>query len=76
VEPAARGYGLGSEAAGLLRDAAARAGFATLRARSHPDLGLSVYFWTRMGLHPLVGPGPEGGIWFERELGATGGTGR
>jgi GNAT superfamily N-acetyltransferase len=68
VEPAARGNGLGSEAAALLRDAAARAGFRAVRARSHPDLGLSVYFWMRMGLHPLLGPGPEGGIWFERAL--------
>jgi hypothetical protein len=33
-----------------------------------PDLGLAVYFWSRMGLRPLNGPGPDGGIWFERVL--------
>jgi GNAT superfamily N-acetyltransferase len=68
VDAPARGYGLGSEAARLLRDAAAEAGFTTLRATAPPDLGLAVYFWTRMGLHPLHGPAPNYGIWFERRL--------
>jgi ribosomal protein S18 acetylase RimI-like enzyme len=68
VDAPARGYGLGSEAARLLREAAAESGFTTLRAAAPPDLGLAVYFWTRMGLHPLHGPAPNGGIWFERTL--------
>jgi GNAT superfamily N-acetyltransferase len=68
IEPAFRGYGAGSEAAHLLRDHAVAAGFQRLRAVAAADLGLSVYFWTRMGLHPLHGEGPHGGLWFERTL--------
>jgi GNAT superfamily N-acetyltransferase len=63
-----RGYGLGSEAAALLRDAAAAAGWPLLRAWAPPHLGLAVYFWCRMGLRPLHGEGPDGGISFERRL--------
>ena len=68
IEPAHRSYGAGSEAARLLTQAAADAGATLLRAWAHPNLGLSAYFWGRMGLHPLHGAGPEGGIWFERSL--------
>ncbi len=68
VAPAFRSYGLGTESAHLLRDNAKAAGFALLRSWAAPDLGLSVYFWTRMGLHPLHGEGPNGGIWMERKL--------
>lgn len=65
IEPALRGYGLGSEAAGLVREAAERES-RTLRAWAPGDNGLAVYFWIRMGLRPLPGEGPEGGLWFER----------
>ena len=68
VAPEFRSYGLGSESAHLLRDSAKAAGFALFRSWAAPDLGLSVYFWTRMGLHPLHGAGPKGGIWMERRL--------
>jgi N-acetylglutamate synthase-like GNAT family acetyltransferase len=68
VDEAERGYGAGSEAAWLLIDGAAVAGFTLLRAWAPPHLGLAVYFWARMGFHALHGPGPDGGIWFERAL--------
>ena len=68
IEVEHRSYGAGSEAARLLSEAASAAGARKLRAWAHPNLGLSAYFWGRMGLHPLHGPGPEGGIWFERTL--------
>lgn len=68
IEPEHRGYGAGSEAARLLAGAAKAAGWARLRARAHPEYGLSVYFWIRMGFRPLHGEGPEGGIWFVRDL--------
>jgi GNAT superfamily N-acetyltransferase len=61
-----RSYGAGSEAARLLVRAAEAAGYRPLRAWAHPSLGLSVYFWIRMGFSPRHGEGPEGGIWFER----------
>ncbi len=66
VDKALRGYGAGSEAARLLIRAAAAGGFATVRAFAPGGNGLAVYFWFRMGLHPLHGEGPEGGIWVER----------
>jgi hypothetical protein len=66
IDEAHRSYGAGSEAAWLLVRAAEGAGFARLRAWAHPSLGLSVYFWIRMGFSPRHGEGPEGGIWFER----------
>jgi GNAT superfamily N-acetyltransferase len=69
IDDAARGYGAGSEAARLLREYAAAEGWRTMRAWAPPDLGLAVYFWCRMGLRPLFGDGPNGGIWFERSLG-------
>ncbi len=68
VEKEFRSYGAGSEAAWLLVEAARRAGVVHLRAWAHPNLGLSVYFWTRMGFSPQHGEGPEGGIWFERGM--------
>lgn len=68
IEPEHRGYGAGSEAARLLAGAATAAGWAGLRARAHPEYGLSVYFWIRMGFRPLHGEGPDGGIWFVRDL--------
>lgn len=64
-----RGYGCGSEAAFLLLQQATAAGYRLVRAWAPPNLGLAVYFWFRMGFHPLHGEGPEGGIWFERRLG-------
>ena len=68
IDEAHRSYGAGSEAAWLLVRAAERAGYKRLRAWAHPSLGLSVYFWIRMGFSPRHGDGPEGGIWFERIL--------
>jgi GNAT superfamily N-acetyltransferase len=70
IDEAHRSYGAGSEAARLLTAAADEAGVPLLRAWAHPNLGLSVYFWTRMGFSPLHGEGPEGGIWFERRRNA------
>lgn len=67
-----RSYGAGSEAAQLLIAAAEAAGYSCIRAGAHPSLGLSAYFWGRMGLRPLHGPGPEGGIWYERRAGTQG----
>jgi GNAT superfamily N-acetyltransferase len=61
-----RSYGLGSETAALLVDAVTAARVPRLRAWAPPDRGLAVYFWSRMGLTPRHGPGPDGGIWFER----------
>lgn len=68
IDPPYRGYGAGSEAARLLALACASAGIPCVRAWAHPDLGLSAYFWTRMGFSPRHGEGPEGGILFERVL--------
>lgn len=70
IEVPHRGRGAGSSAARALIRAAREAGFATLRAWAPPDRGLAVYFWFRMGLHPLAGPGPDDGIWLERSLDA------
>ena len=69
VDEAYRSYGCGSETGYLLVSAAERAGYVRLRAWAPPDRGLAVYFWFRMGLHPLHGEGPEGGIWLEKNLG-------
>lgn len=63
-----RGYGCGSEAAQLILDGAAAAGFRRVTAWAPPDAGLAVYFWYRMGLSAVPGPGPGGGILFERKL--------
>jgi hypothetical protein len=68
VDESLRGYGLGSEAGGLLRDVAERGHWQILRAWAPPDRGLAVYFWIRMGLHPLPGEGPDAGLWFERDV--------
>ncbi|MBE0608538.1 MAG: GNAT family N-acetyltransferase [Dehalococcoidia bacterium] len=68
IDEADRSYGAGSEAAWLLVRAAESAGYSRLRAWAHPSLGLSVYFWIRMGFSPRHGEGPDGGIWFERGL--------
>lgn len=68
IDTAERSYGCGSEAGWLIVRAAEAEGLEVLRAWAAPDLGLSVYFWFRMGLHALPGPGPEGGIWMERRF--------
>jgi hypothetical protein len=75
VEEGLRGYGLGSEAAALVRGAAETGPWTVLRAWAPPDRGLAVYFWCRMGLRPLHGEGPEGGMWFERGVGSDSGRG-
>ncbi|HKS92930.1 MAG TPA: GNAT family N-acetyltransferase [Tepidiformaceae bacterium] len=66
VEPDLRGYGLGSEAARLVLDGAAAVGYQDVQAWAPPDRGLAVYFWFRMGLRPLFGAGPGGGLRFVR----------
>ncbi len=64
-----RGFGAGTGAATLLREAAEAAGtWRYLRAWAPPDTGLAVYFWSRMGLRPIPGDGPNGGLLLEREL--------
>ena len=67
IDESRRGYGAGTETAQLLLKAAA-GNASMVRAWAPPDLGLAVYFWIRMGLQPLHGEGPDGGIWFERSL--------
>jgi GNAT superfamily N-acetyltransferase len=69
VVPPFRGYGAGSEAAQFVVGAAAEAGFERIYAWAHPGLGLSVYFWIRMGLRPQHGEGPNDGLRFTRALG-------
>jgi hypothetical protein len=69
IDETLRGYGAASEAARLLIGAATSGGFAVVRAFAPAGRGLAVYFWFRMGLHPLHGEGPEGGIWLERRVG-------
>lgn len=71
IDPAERSFGCGSDAGRLLVHAAENAGFARITAWAPPDLGLSVYFWFRMGLHPLHGEGPADGILLERKLQPT-----
>ncbi len=66
IEESRRGYGAGSEAARLLIRAAAASGFVCVRAWAPAGRGLAVYFWMRMGLRPLHGEGPDGGIWLDR----------
>lgn len=68
VDEPYRSYGCGSETGYLLVSAAGGAGYERLRAWAPPDRGLAVYFWFRMGLHPLHGDGPEGGIWLEKNF--------
>jgi hypothetical protein len=68
IDEAHRGYGAGSGAAALIRDSwAAGRRWRTLRAWAPANGGLAVYYWMRMGLRPVPGEGPEGGLWFERE---------
>jgi hypothetical protein len=67
IEEAARGYGLGSEAAALVRGYTEVGPWARLQAWAPPDRGLAVYFWIRMGLRPLHGEGPDGGLLLERD---------
>jgi GNAT superfamily N-acetyltransferase len=75
IQDGFRGYGLGSEAARLVLDATAAAGFTHVRAWAPPDLGLAVYFWFRMGLRPVHGAGPNGGIALRRDLSPATATG-
>ena len=69
IEKEHRSYGAGSEAARLFNQSCTASGVAVVRAWAAPDLGLSVYFWIRMGFQPVHGEGPGGGIWFERRPG-------
>jgi len=68
IDPAERSFGCGSDAARLLVHAVEEAGYGRIVASAPPELGLAVYFWFRMGLRPLHGPGPRGGISLERRL--------
>ena len=65
VDEEHRRYGAGSEAARLLTDALLNHK-PTVTAWAPPDMGLSVYFWSRMGYRPVHGPGPNGGLLFQR----------
>lgn len=67
VDETQRGYGAGSEAAWLLLDALAAAGCERVEAWAPPQLGLAVYFWSRMGFAPCFGARGEG-LHFERRL--------
>ena len=69
IDRAHRGFGAGSAAATLVREAAEAAGrWRWLRAWAPADAGLAVYYWMRMGLRPVPGGGPDGGLLFEREI--------
>lgn len=69
IDEAHRGYGAGSGAAALLREAwAADRRWRVLRAWAPVSGGLAVYYWMRMGMRPVAGEGPEGGLLLEREL--------
>ena len=68
IDPELRGYGLGTDAARAVLRAAEAGAWRLLRAWAPPDRGLAVYFWSRMGFRPLHGEGPDGGIWFERDV--------
>ncbi len=68
VEENHRGYGAGSEAIRLLL--AAVRGVDRIVTCAPGDAGLPVYFWSRMGFHPLFGAAEGGGIRFERSLAA------
>ena len=68
IDSAARGYGLGSETARLVREAAERGPWDALAAWAPAHVGLAVYCWCRMGLRPLHGEGPGGGRAFRRDL--------
>jgi hypothetical protein len=70
IDVAMRGFGLGSEAARLLRGAAEDGPWTSVRAWAPPGEGLAVYFWFRMGFRPLHGEGPGGGLLLERRTGA------
>lgn len=65
VDEPYRRYGAGSESAALLVDALLAGGARRVTAWAPPDIGLAAYFWYRMGLHALHGPGPGGGILYE-----------
>ena len=69
IDEGHRGFGAGSEAGRLVRESAAAGPWHTLRAWAPPDRGLAVYFWFRMGLHPVPGDGPHGGLQLERQVG-------
>lgn len=66
IDEAHRSFGAGSEAAYLFNRTCDAAGVPLVRVWAPPDRGLAVYFWIRMGYQPRGGPGPAGGIWFER----------
>jgi GNAT superfamily N-acetyltransferase len=67
IDPAHRGFGAGSGVAALVRDAWEREPrWRILRGFAPPSMGLAVYFWMRMGLRPIPGDGPEGGLTLER----------
>lgn len=65
VETPHRRYGAGSESAALLIDGLVAGGAKRVTAWAPPNVGLAAYFWFRMGLHALHGPGPGGGILYE-----------
>jgi len=67
INEANRGYGAGSATAAALFRSLARH-YSTVRAWAPPDQGLAVYFWMRMGFHPIPGDGPKGGLWFKQAL--------
>ncbi len=54
IEPARRGYGLGSEAVRAFEEAAEARGLArAFRAAVEPGNGLGFYFWLRLGYRPV-----------------------
>ncbi|GBD14529.1 hypothetical protein HRbin25_00404 [bacterium HR25] len=57
IEPARRGYGLGSESVRRLEEEAERQGARAFQALAPLELGLAFYFWLRLGYRPLV---PQG----------------
>lgn len=69
IDAGHRGFGAGSGAAALVREAAEGDGrWRVLRACAPAEAGLAVYFWMRMGLRPVGGAATSGGLMFERIL--------
>lgn len=73
MAPLLRGRGLGGEAVLAFEEAAASQGWgANFRVPIHPDNGLALYFWLRLGYRPVspcdfvFQPAAEAALWMVR----------
>lgn len=67
VDEEHRGHGAGTEAVRLILSAIGGSA-ERVTAMAPPDIGLAVYFWTRLGFRPRFGPGSGGALRFERPV--------